>query len=216
MSDDFFNDGGVLDRTKWVTIPHPNHGDRVNCVFNYTDAANPVDSEGLHIKTTHTSGVNWDIGNMVLGRFRTPPNYYMEFRWRPDVSGAANPDFWTWGDCGQNHSCEIDWPEFGWIQWYFRNGTLKHFFSATIADKHENIHWFRPEDGQFHTQGKLHLDGVQYFYLDGVEVYRMNDPYPEFTNASDFPQFWGGIQGGCPHPAVNADTVWQYIRTYHP
>jgi hypothetical protein len=77
MSDDFFNDGGVLDRTKWVTIPHPNHGDRVNCVFNYTDAANPVDSEGLHIKTTHTSGVNWDIGNMVLGRFRTPPNYYI-------------------------------------------------------------------------------------------------------------------------------------------
>ena len=215
MSDDFNMDGGVLDRSKWATFPHPNRGDRRNCVFNYTDAANPVDSEGLHIKTTHTSGVNWDIGNMVAGKFRTPPNYYMEFKWRPDVSGQANPDFWTWGDCGQNHFCEIDWPEFGWIQWVFWKGTLKRFAAASVADQHVNIFWFRPEDGNWHTHGKLHLNGVQYFYLDGILVYHMNDPYPEYTNASDFPQFWGGIQGGCPVGGVNADSVWQYIRVYH-
>jgi hypothetical protein len=81
--------------------------------------------------------------------------------------------------------------------------------------RHENIYYFwPPDDGQFHTHGKLRLNGVQYFYLDGNMVYSMPDPFPEFDIASDFPQMWSGVQGGC--PAANADTVWQYIRTYHP
>jgi hypothetical protein len=220
MSDDFTNDGGVFDHSKWITVPHPNNGDGVNCVLNYNPTtSNIVDSEGMHIKTTHTGGINWDQGDMVVGAFRTPANYYMEFRWRPDFSGGTNnPDFWTWGNCGPKHFCEIDWPEYGWIQWYFWNGLIENSNfenNDTNNVRHENIHYFwPPDDGQFHTHGKLRLNGVQYFYLDGIQVYSMPDPFPEFDIASDFPQMWSGVQGGC--PSVPADTVWQYIRTYHP
>jgi hypothetical protein len=220
MSDDFTNDGGVFDHSKWITVPHQNNGDGVNCVLNYNPTtSNIVDSEGMHIKTTHTGGINWDQGDMVLGAFRTPANYYMEFRWRPDFSGGTNnPDFWTWGNCGPNHFCEIDWPEYGWIQWYFWNGLMQNSNfenNDTNNVRHENIHYFwPPDDGQFHTHGKLRLNGVQYFYLDGIRVYSMPDPFLEFDIASDFPQMWSGVQGGC--PSVPADTVWQYIRTYHP
>jgi hypothetical protein len=73
MSDDFTQDGGVFDHSKWATVPHPNHGDGVNCVLNYNPTtSNTVDSQGMHIKTTHTGGITWDQGDMVVGMFRTP------------------------------------------------------------------------------------------------------------------------------------------------
>jgi hypothetical protein len=171
----------------WITIVSVPGGSTppVNCVLNYnTTTSNTVDSQGMHIKTTHTGGINWDQGDMVLGRFKVQGNYYMEFRWRPDFGhGTNNPDFWTWGNCGPNHFCEIDWPEYGWIQWYFWNGLMQNSnFENNDANnvRHEGIFYFWPnDDGQFHTHGKLHLNGVQYFYLDGHLVYSMPDPFPE-------------------------------------
>jgi hypothetical protein len=171
-----------------------------------------------------------------------PANYYLEYKWQyketpfPNngVTYWANPGaFWTWGvgSAYGSYSAtfpEMDWPMGGHVEWLFHGNAD---WNGPIIDEKKNLSQIGPGvnypalvNTGWHVTAQLRLNGTRYYYQDAALTYTLPDPYPQYDNNTETPQWSGAFQtqsqSNCPALAgatgVTNDFIIAYIHAYHP